>query len=204
MTHKFFTTILFISAACLIIMPATTVYSMVVPSPIPNLKEGAVCEYSNGEIVGDCESPLVCEPEYAGEQGMISNKICKKETQYTYTGEATKLCEFVKDDQIKYKDCKKCILAGKAWTAIGCLSTDPTEFIRDLLSFGSGIAGGIAFLLILFGGLQIMMSSGNPEKMQAGKELVGSAVSGLLLIIFSVFLLRFVGVDILGIPTLTR
>lgn len=85
-------------------------------------------------------------------------------------------------------------------TAIGCIPTDPQGFIAKFLGFAVGIAGGVAFLLILFGGLQILTSAGNPEKMNAGKELVTAAISGLLLIVFSVFLLRLIGYSILGIP----
>ena len=43
----------------------------------------------------------------------------------------------------------------------------------------------------------IVISAGDPEKMQAGKEMITSAVSGLLIIIFAVFILRVIGVDIL-------
>jgi hypothetical protein len=86
------------------------------------------------------------------------------------------------------------------WTAFGCLETDSGLFATRLIQFGSGLAGGIAFLLIVLGGFQIIMSAGNPEKLNEGKELVTSAVVGLLFIIFSVFLLRMIGVDILGIP----
>lgn len=85
-------------------------------------------------------------------------------------------------------------------TAIGCIPTNPTELIGVLLRIGTGIGGGIAFLLILFGGFQVITSTGNPEKLNAGKELVGSAITGLLLILFSVFILRIIGVNILGIP----
>lgn len=88
----------------------------------------------------------------------------------------------------------------KTWTAIGCIPTDPAEFVKVLLRFGIGIGGGIAFLLILFGGFQMMVSSGNPEKLNEGKELVASAIAGLLMIIFSIFLLRLIGFSILGIP----
>lgn len=85
-------------------------------------------------------------------------------------------------------------------TAIGCIPTDPGALFTKFFKFGIGIAGGIAFLLILFGGFQILTSAGNPEQMNEGKELVSSAIAGLLLIIFSVFLLRMIGVTILGIP----
>lgn len=90
-------------------------------------------------------------------------------------------------------------------TAIGCIDTsNPTNFITNILGLAVGIGGGIAFLLMLFGTFQIMASSGDPKSIQAGKETITSALTGLLLIIFSVFLLRLIGVDILGIPGLNK
>ena len=86
-------------------------------------------------------------------------------------------------------------------TAIGCIPVSNTNaFISFLLRWGIGIAGGIAFLLILFAGFQIITSGGDPKKLQAGKELLTSAIAGLLLLIFSIFILRLVGVNILGLP----
>lgn len=91
-------------------------------------------------------------------------------------------------------------------TAIGCIPVltedpnDPTVFLAWILTWSIGIAGGIAFLLILLAGFQIITSQGNPERMKAGQELLTAAVSGLLLLIFSIFILNFIGVDILGLP----
>jgi hypothetical protein len=101
-------------------------------------------------------------------------------------------------------ECVTCINGGKAWTALGCISSDFSDLTKTLLDFGIGISGGVAFLLILLGGFQIMTSGGNPEQLEAGKELVSSAITGLILIIFSVFILRLIGVDILGIPNLSK
>ncbi len=86
------------------------------------------------------------------------------------------------------------------WTAIGCIPTDAGGLFGKFFTLGIGIAGGIAFLLILFGGFQILTSAGNPEQLTAGRELIGSAVAGLLMIIFSVFLLKLIGLNILGLP----
>lgn len=86
-------------------------------------------------------------------------------------------------------------------TAFGCISVEGTGFVTKLLNFGIGIAGGIAFLLIIFGGFQILTSAGNPERLNEGRELISSAITGLLMIVFSVFLLRIIGIDILGIPS---
>ena len=86
-------------------------------------------------------------------------------------------------------------------TAIGCIQADDAGgFAQYLLRIGIGMGGGIAFLLIIFGGFQILTSAGNPERLNEGKELVSSAIAGLLMVIFSIFLLKIIGVDILGIP----
>ena len=85
-------------------------------------------------------------------------------------------------------------------TALGCIPIKPSNFVNSLLKFSIGIGGGIAFLLMIFGGFQIILSSGNPEKIKAGKEMITAAITGLLLIIFSILILKFVGVDILGLP----
>ena len=89
---------------------------------------------------------------------------------------------------------------GGVWTAFGCIPATPEGLFKTVYPVFTGIAGGIAFLLILFGGFQIMTSAGNPEQLNEGRELVTSAVAGLLLIIFSVFLLKLIGFDILAIP----
>ncbi|MFC1626818.1 hypothetical protein ACFL1P_01285 [Patescibacteria group bacterium] len=85
-------------------------------------------------------------------------------------------------------------------TAIGCIPTNPTDFLAFFIWFGIGIAGGIGFLVILMGGLKMMTSRGNPERLMEGKDQIGGAMAGLLLIIFAVFLMRFIGYDVLRIP----
>lgn len=85
-------------------------------------------------------------------------------------------------------------------TALGCIPTDPQELVKWVLKFAILMGGGIAFLLSVFGGVSIILAGGNPEKINAAKEIIGSALTGLLFIIFSVFLLRFIGYDILQLP----
>jgi len=115
------------------------------------------------------------------------------------TNTSRQLCGALSSESTRI-NCDDCFSKNGAWTALGCIPTDPSAFIGFILTIGIGMAGGIAFLLILFGGFQILTSAGNPEHLNAGKELVGSAIAGLLLIIFSVFILRIIGVNILGIP----
>jgi hypothetical protein len=86
-------------------------------------------------------------------------------------------------------------------TAIGCIPwTDQSSLIGFFLRWAIGIGGGIAFLLILYAGFLGMTSTGNPERIKAAQELLVSAISGLVLLIFSIFILRLIGVEILRIP----
>jgi len=88
-------------------------------------------------------------------------------------------------------------------SAIGCIpTTDINAFVGFFLPWAIGIGGGISFLLILLAGFIITTSAGNPDKVKAGKELLTAAVSGLLLIIFSLFILELFGVRIFRIPGL--
>ncbi|OGM32704.1 hypothetical protein A2803_01465 [Candidatus Woesebacteria bacterium RIFCSPHIGHO2_01_FULL_44_21] len=89
---------------------------------------------------------------------------------------------------------------GTVSTAIGCVDfNDINQTGRFFLGWGLGIAGGVALLLISLAGFRIATSQGNPQRLQGGQELLLSAIGGLLMIILSVYLLRFIGVDLLGI-----
>lgn len=104
------------------------------------------------------------------------------------------------ENQPDFGTCKSCVTGGGAYTALGCINTDPAKFIGWLLKNIIGIAGGIAFLLILYGGFQVLTSGGDPEKLNNGKDIIVSALAGVLLILFSVLLLKIIGLDILHIP----
>lgn len=87
-------------------------------------------------------------------------------------------------------------------TAIGCIPvSDTNSFMGWVLGWAVGVGGGIAFLLIFYASFMIMTSQGDPQRLKAGQELLTSAISGLIMLIFSVFILNFIGIDILGIFT---
>lgn len=139
---------------------------------------------------------LVCLGFLLAAPGLFAEKT----HLFTVYAEASSLCKNAGSG------CDACFNSGGAWTELGCVGAggSPEEFISKLLEIGIGMGGGVAFLLILFSGFQTMMSAGNPEKLHEAKELMTAAISGLLLIIFSVFLLKLVGVDILQIPGLSN
>jgi len=89
-------------------------------------------------------------------------------------------------------------------TAIGCIPVGDTDgdtdsFMGWVLGWAVGIGGGIAFLLIVYASFMIMTSGGMPDRLKAGQELLTSAISGLIMLIFSVVILDFIGIDILGL-----
>ncbi len=85
-------------------------------------------------------------------------------------------------------------------TAIGCIHTNPVSFVKDFLKFAVGIAGGLAFLMMLLGAFQMVTSAGNPDTLSAGRERFKDAIIGLLFVIFATLLLQILGVGILAIP----
>lgn len=91
--------------------------------------------------------------------------------------------------------------SGYVDTAVGCISYNSSGVIANqALLIAIGVGGGVALLLLAYAGFMIMTSSGNPDRLQAGRELLTSALAGVILIVFSVFLLEIIGVDILRIP----
>lgn len=91
---------------------------------------------------------------------------------------------------------------GTCSTALGDISTSPAGFVRSIFGILLSLAGGIAVILIIVSGYKLMSSQGNPEKVQAAREQLTSAIIGLLFIIFSITILQIIGVDILHLPGL--
>lgn len=89
-------------------------------------------------------------------------------------------------------------------TAIGCIHTNPSALVKDILTFAIGISGGLAFLMMLLGVFGMLTSAGNPEALQAGRDKLTNATIGLLFVIFAVLLMQIIGVGILDIPGFDR
>jgi len=87
-------------------------------------------------------------------------------------------------------------------TALGCLNVTGKETVNQILRWAVGIGGGIAFLLIVYSGIQMVMASGDPKRIKASQELLTAALSGLALIALSVVLLNLIGVTVLSLQGL--
>lgn len=89
--------------------------------------------------------------------------------------------------------------SGSCPTAIGSIPTDPRSFADAIIKIALGLAGGIALIIMVVGSIRILMASGDQEKIAKGRDMLIAAVAGLLFLIFSILILRFIGSDLLGL-----
>lgn len=138
----------------------------------------------------------------------ICESLCNLEPTSAYTAGSEAnfaLCAQVSDPEAK-SECVQCVGGDGGekplgmWTAIGCIPIESDSIIRTIITLGLGIGGGITLLLILAGAFQLTVSSGEAQKVQEAREQITSAVIGLLFIIFSITILRFIGVQFLQLP----
>ena len=140
------------------------------------------------------------EVSFSGGTSCTTSPIITKPTDWDMATEGLPWQEGtnnpIVDDHLKCPDGKSIN------TALGCISTDIQSggFVGSILELAIGLGGGIALLLILYGTFIVTTSAGNPDKLNQGKEIIGSAISGLLFIILSIVLLNLIGVKILAIP----
>jgi hypothetical protein len=86
-----------------------------------------------------------------------------------------------------------CIKDGDVAT-IGCFST----VFQNVLTAILPLMGIAAFIVILYGGFQILISQGDPKKTEQGQKTLTYAVLGLVSIFLVWFLLLFISEVFLG------
>ncbi len=92
----------------------------------------------------------------------------------------------------------------KVKTALGAIPIDINALAQWFFNNMLGIIGALALLLMVSASFKILTSSGDANKIKEGRETFTSVVTGLVFIIFSLFLLKFIGIDILHIPGLIK
>lgn len=97
--------------------------------------------------------------------------------------------------------CNKCLTEGELWTGVGCIPfSSTTKTVQALISIGLGITGTVVVLMTLYAGFMFSTSQGDPKRVDEAKAAVTSALAGAFFFIFSVTILRFIGVTVLRIP----
>ncbi len=113
------------------------------------------------------------------------------------------LCYNYLSNTSELKDCLACASGDGMWTGIGCIPLNLQSFVGNfLLSMGIGFGGLVAILCIIYSAFMMQTSQGSPEKIKKSQEMLTSCIMGLMLIVFSIFILKLIGVNILRIPFL--
>lgn len=87
------------------------------------------------------------------------------------------------------------------WTAVGCIpKTDTTGIVKTVVRTGLGLAGGVALIMILVAAFMFSTSQGEPKRTSEAREILSSAIIGLVFIIFSVTILQFIGYSVFKLP----
>jgi len=146
----------------------------------PMIGSQPTTDFSN--LTCKCVGPTV------GKVNVAISEMC-----YKYLGSTSKTKEL--------GSCLNCSSQNGMWTGLGCLSLDINTLITSfVLSTGIGLGGGFALLCIIYAAFMMQSSQGNPEKLKKAQEMITSCIMGLMLIIFSVFIMKLIGVNILKIP----
>lgn len=110
------------------------------------------------------------------------------------------LCAQIAPSNPAYARCVECANQDGIRTAVGCIPAKPESIIRTTIKIGLSIAGGTALLMIFTASFSLSTSMGDPKKTNDAKDMLSSAIIGLLFIIFSVTMLQFIGVKLFQIP----
>lgn len=110
------------------------------------------------------------------------------------------LCSQIKKGTDQYEACMTCFTNNGVWTAVGCIPSKPESIIKTIITIGLAIGGGVVLVMIMVGSFMLSVSQGDPNKTKEAREIITSAIIGLLFVIFSVTILQFIGVSILHIP----
>jgi len=183
-------------------------------SDILNSAKKTSFEFLNREGILDQLSALgVCEPGLEPSTLNIKdpNCICINSNDKGLSRISDVLCNrYIDQDKTvsekmkskEFLNCSDCFAKGGYWSGMGCVyfSSWQVFFEKNVFGLLIGLAGIISLFCIIYAAFQIQTSSGNTEKVKKAQELLTSCIMGLMLIIFSIFILRIIGVDVLRIP----
>lgn len=96
--------------------------------------------------------------------------------------------------------CIGCAEGGGYYSGLGCISFTSQSIFLFIFRLAISFAGFYAFLCILYSSYTIQTARGNADNITKARERLTSCIVGLILIIFSVFILVFIGIDVLGLP----
>ncbi len=85
-------------------------------------------------------------------------------------------------------------------TDFGCLPNNPVGFVAQFYGWGLGLIGMVGLLFLIIGGYQLLLSRGDPSRIQKGKSYITYAIIGILLAVFGFVFISVIAVNVLKIP----
>ena len=71
--------------------------------------------------------------------------------------------------------------------------TNLGDLVNKMMEFLIPIAGILLFFIIIWGGYDILLSRGEPEKLDAGKQKITAGVIGMVLLVMSYLIAKTIG-----------
>ncbi len=84
--------------------------------------------------------------------------------------------------------------------ADGCTLGTLKQLAFNIINWLLGAAGMVALLFLLIGGIQMLMSGGNPEQIKKGKATLSNALLGLGIVFGSYLIINIVVSQLTGKP----
>lgn len=163
-----------------LIQPIIDTYTSMTKGNVSSCYTGVQSTSDANDPSCKCINPITPSPEYLN----AMNDFCQRQNTVS-----------------DRNDCLACANDGGIYSGIGCVKTDTKKFIQEtVFGIGIGLAGGFSLLCIIYAAFMMQSSQGNPEKLKKAQEMITSCIMGLMLIIFSVLILKLIGVSILKIP----
>ncbi len=101
----------------------------------------------------------------------------------------------LEDDGQPNASCQKCIDQGGVWLAIGCVDPTPLGIMTRIIQTGIGVMGGVALVQLIIVGLYLQ--SGQEAKIAEARKKLIATLTGIVVLVFSVLILRIIGVNVL-------
>lgn len=76
------------------------------------------------------------------------------------------------------------------------------EYIAAVYKYGTGLAGTVAVVVMMFAGARWILAGGNPSTVADAKNQIMSALSGVVLLLASYTILNFINPDLVGLPSI--
>ncbi len=87
-------------------------------------------------------------------------------------------------------------------TPFGPINANMGDVVSTIGKIGVSVGGIAAIGLMSAGAIRILTSTGDPEKLMEGREMITNALMGLALVVLALFVLQFLGWDLLGLGRL--